>query len=667
MFRLLTSRRALVAGFVTALVSLTGLAHNLDVQREDDTLRQVVAEARLISRLLLEVELVAGAPGGPAVLTAGAVDRIDRRVAHLIAGGDLIGVQLWTGGGDLVYSDQDEPDPLSAAERGAVRQALAGEPEVEFEHDDGRELPSATVLLQPGYDGGRGSALIAEVLLPGHETQGDLTAASWRLYSGTAVLLVLGSGLALVARRRMLQREHQALHDPLTGLGNRALLAAESGCLQPSRTAASSAALLLLDLDGSKDVNDTLGHDVGDRLLVQVAAALRASVRGSDVVVRLGGDEFAVLLRDLPDGAVAARSAQAIADVLHRPFVLDRVTLEVGVSIGVAVAPQHGTDLGSLLRRADVAMYQAKRNGGGVQVYDEDTDPHDESQLDLLAQLRSAIAGDQLRLQYQPKVSLRAGRAVGFEALVRWDHPERGLLGPGQFLPLAERTALMRPLTDWVLREAIGQCTSWRAAGWDVDVSVNIAPATLLESDLPTRVNELLTAGGLPGSALELEITETAVMVDPVRAAETLRRLRTMGVAVSIDDFGAGYTSLSYLKSLPVNSLKIDRRFVTHLLDDVRDEAVTRSVVSLAHDLGLTVVAEGVETADVRQRLVELGCDQAQGYLMARPMDAVAVRGWLAGQTGRPQAQLCSSPRATDTPEWVGTPSSGSTETSTSG
>jgi EAL domain-containing protein (putative c-di-GMP-specific phosphodiesterase class I) len=327
------------------------------------------------------------------------------------------------------------------------------------------------------------------------------------------------------------------------------------------------------------------------------------------------------------------------------------------------VAPQHGTDLGTLLRRADVAMYQAKRDGGGVRVYDEADDPHDESQLDLLAQLRAAISGGQLRLQYQPKVGLRAGRAVGFEALVRWAHPERGLLAPGEFLPLAERTALMRPLTDWVLREAIGQCAQWRAAGWDVDVSVNIAPATLLEADFPARVTDLLVAGGLPGSALELEITETAVMVDPVRAAETLRRLQTMGVAVSIDDFGAGYTSLAYLKSLPVQSLKIDRRFVTNLLDDARDEAVTRSIVSLGHDLGLTVVAEGVETADVRQRLTELGCDQAQGYLMARPMDAGAVEGWLTGEA----AQVCSSPRATETPEWVGTPSSGSTETSTRG
>ena len=663
MFRLLTSRRALVAGFVTALVSLTGLAYNLDVQREDDTLRQVVAEARLIGQLLLEVELVPGAPGGPAVLAAGAVDRIDRRVAHLLAEGDLIGVQLWTRDGELVYSDQDEPDPLSAEEQAAVGRALAGEPQVEFEHDEGRELPSATVLLQPGTDGGGDSALVAEVLLPGHDTQGDLTAASWRLYSGTAVLLVLGSVLAMAARRRMLRREHEALHDPLTGLGNRALLAAESGCLQSGRTTA-SAALLLLDLDGFKDVNDTLGHDVGDLLLVEVAGALRASVRSTDVVVRLGGDEFAVLLRDLPDAGVAARSARAIADVLHRPFAVDRVTLEVGVSIGVAVAPEHGSDLGTLLRRADVAMYQAKRDGGGVRVYDEADDPHDESQLDLLAQLRAAISGGQLRLQYQPKVGLRAGRAVGFEALVRWAHPERGMLAPGEFLPLAERTALMRPLTDWVLREAIGRCAQWRAAGWDVDVSVNIAPATLLEADFPARVTDLLVAGGLPGSALELEITETAVMVDPVRAAETLRRLQTMGVAVSIDDFGAGYTSLAYLKSLPVQSLKIDRRFVTNLLGDARDEAVTRSVVSLGHDLGLTVIAEGVETADVRQRLTELGCDQAQGYLLARPMDATAVHEWLAGEAA---AQVRSSPRATETPEWVGTPSSGSTETSTRG
>ncbi len=225
----------------------------------------------------------------------------------------------------------------------------------------------------------------------------------------------------------------------------------------------------------------------------------------------------------------------------------------------------------------------------------------------------------------------------------------------------------MRPLTDWVLREAIDQCAAWRAHGWEVDVSVNVAPATLLEGDLPSRITTMLADGGLPGHALQLEMTETAVMVDPERAAETLRRLQAIGIGVSIDDFGAGYTSLSYLKSLPVRSLKIDRGFVTHLLDDDRDQAVTRSVVQLGHDLGLTVVAEGVESAGVRQRLLELGCDEAQGYLVARPMEPGAVLDWLATSAAEDRAQLSSTPRATDTPEWDGSPSSGSTETSTTG
>ena len=629
MFRLLTSRRALATGFLAALVGLTALAYNLAVQRQDDTLSAVVDEARLVSRLLLDVELDADR------LDPAAVDRIDLRVDHLVASGDLIGVQLWDGAGRLVYSDQADPDPLSADERPALLEALAGEPQVEFEHDEGRALPSATVLVQPYDAQGRPSGLVAEVLLPGHETQGDLTAASWRLYAGAATLLVIGSGLALVGRRRMLQREHQALHDPLTGLGNRALLvqagaeAAGERRIRPGGRAVT--ALLLLDLDGFKEVNDTLGHAVGDRLLVEVAGALRGAVRPIDVVTRLGGDEFAVLLRGLPDGDAAVRAATGIAAVLQRPFALDRITLEVGVSIGIALRPTHADGLPGLLRRADVAMYQAKRAGGGVRLYDQSSDPHDESQLDLLSQLRAAIDGDQLGLHFQPRVGLGTGRPVGFEALVRWAHPERGLLPPAAFVPLAERTALMQPLTEWVLREAIRQCARWRNEGWDVGVAVNIPPATLLEAELPGRLTELLAREGLPGHALELEITETAVMVDPERTAETLRRLRAIGVGVAIDDFGAGYTSLSYLKTLPVSRLKIDRGFVTHLLDDDRDEAVTRAIVRLGHDLGLVVVAEGVETPGVQQRLRDLGCDEGQGFLLGRPMAPADVLPWLAG------------------------------------
>ncbi|SDN59963.1 diguanylate cyclase (GGDEF) domain-containing protein [Geodermatophilus sp. DSM 45219] len=671
MFRIVTSWRALVAVLVVAVAGLTSLAQNLERQQEERALHQAVVDAELVNQLLVAVELP---EEGVEVdeLSPETIGRIDHGVAHLVSQGTLVGLQLWTPDGRLLYSDVADADPLTDEELAHLGEVLDGRPQVEFEIDDGRAVPTATVLTEPTTRDRGSSGLVTEVLLPEDGVTAEVQAASHRLYAGSAALLVLMAVLAVTARRRILRREHDALHDPLTGLGNRAMLAQEARTLETARRARSTpgdpvTALLLIDLDGFKDVNDTLGHAVGDQLLVQVAGALRGAVRSADVVTRLGGDEFALLLRDLPSVTAAVQVAGSVAAALTRPFAVDRVTLEVGGSIGVAVAPDHGTDLAALLRRADVAMYQAKRDGGGVRLYDPADDPHDEGQLDLLSQLRTAIDTGQLRLHFQPKVALRAGRTVGFEALVRWAHPERGLLAPAAFLPLAARTALMRPLTDWVLREAIGQCAVWRAQGWEVDVAVNVAPATLLEADLASRVTTMLAEGGLPGHALELEITETAVMVDPERAAETLRRLQAIGIGVSIDDFGAGYTSLSYLRSLPVRSLKIDRGFVTHLLDDERDQAVTRSVVQLGHDLGLTVVAEGVETAGVRQRLLELGCDEAQGYLVARPMEAAAVLDWLATSAAERGAQLSSVPRATDTPECPGSPSSGSTETSTTG
>jgi diguanylate cyclase (GGDEF)-like protein len=636
--RLFTSWRSLAVGLSLAVVGVGALAVNYQEHETERTLDHVVVDASIINELLVELELPEDVAGMD-TLPDSVKMRIDQGVEHLQAGGRLVGLQLWTRDGRLLYSDSEDPDPLSAEQVALLGKVLAGEPQVEFEHETGRP-PTATILSEP--DGGNHlpSGLVSEILLPQDAVTAQLESASTRLYAVTGLLLVALAALAVGARRRLVRREHDALHDPLTGLGNRALLALEARTL-PGRSRGTEVptALLLLDLDGFKEVNDSLGHAVGDRLLVVVAGALSGSVRAGDVVTRLGGDEFAVLLRDVPDHRAAMHRAKEILERVERPFAVDGVTLEVGVSAGMAVHPDHGGDLATLLRRADIAMYRAKREGGGIRVHDEVADARDDGQLALLAELRGAIDAGDLRLHFQPKVELRTGRTMGFEALVRWQHPQRGLLAPGAFLPAAERTALMRPLTDWVLREAVRCCAGWRAEGWDIDVAVNVAPATLLDPDFPARVTELLAAEALPGHALELEITETAAMVDPQRTADTLRRLQAMGVRVSIDDFGAGFTSLSHLKTLPVSALKIDRGFVTHLLENSADEAVTRTVVQLAHDLGLTVVAEGVETEEVRRRLMELGCDEAQGYLIARPMDPAAVRGWLAAppaSTGQP-------------------------------
>ena len=635
MRRFATSWRLLAVAVACSLVLVVLLGRSAQRHEHEQTLRELIASAQLISELAIEIRLLPGPPGHE--LPESAREGIEASVEHLKKEGQLVGLQLWDPDGHLLYSDAEEPDELSAEEWAQVPEVLAGEPQVELEHDQGRAAATATVLLRPENSTDAPSGLIAEVLLPREEVAAALAASTRRLYVAASVLLLAVAGTGLALRRRMLRREHEATHDPLTGLGNRALLqhAAATALRQHSATALRARrggvlALLLLDLDGFKTVNDTLGHAVGDQLLQQVGSMIRGCVRSGDLVVRLGGDEFAVLLPDLPDKEAALAAAGHLSACLHRPFTVAGVTLEVGASVGVALAPGHGNDLDSLLRSADVAMYQAKRAGGGVAAYDEERDPHDSAQLDLLAQLRGAIEDGQLRLHYQPKVALRGGATVGFEALVRWQHPERGLLLPGAFLPLAERTALMRPLTDWVLGEAATRCAAWRSSGWDVAVAVNIPPQTLLQADFPARVVRLLAEAGLAGEALELEITETAVMVDPAGAGHTLRELQAIGVGVAIDDFGAGYTSLSYLKTLPVRSLKIDRGFITDLVHSPQDEAVARSVVGLGHDLGLTVVAEGVETAEVQQRLVELGCDEAQGYLLSRPLPEDGVHAWLA-------------------------------------
>jgi diguanylate cyclase (GGDEF)-like protein len=631
MRRWAASWQGLAAVLALAALGLALLAHDVQRQHRDRTFAQLAHKAALISELAVEAQVPSGEYGALAY-----PDRlaITRSVQHLKHGDRVIGLMVWAEDGALLFSDTPAAEPLDSAELAALPAALDGQPQVLLGHQAHGPRPAISVLVEV-HDGTAGAHRVAtEVLLPQDASLAALDGSTRRLYALMAGLFALITVVLFALRRRVQRREHDATHDPLTGLGNRARLhAAGTAAVRAAgaRPESGTVALLLLDLDGFKTVNDTLGHALGDELLVQVGQTLRESVRPQDLVIRLGGDEFGVLLTGLPDNDAAVRIAHGLHDALARPYVVQDVSLEVGGSIGVAPVTDRGDDLALLLRRADVAMYQAKRAGGGVSVYDETADPHDEAHLSLLAQLRGAIDGGQLRLHFQPRVNLREGNTVGLEALVRWEHPTRGLLYPDAFIPLAESTALMRPLTSWVLAEATAHVAAWRAAGWPVSVAVNIPPRALLEGDLCREVLQVLSDNDLPGEALELEITETAVMVDPIRAAQTLRELRAVGVGVAIDDFGAGYTSLSFLKTLPVRSLKIDRGFVTDLIGSSQDEAVARSVVALGHDLGLTVVAEGVETAEVQQRLRELGCDEVQGYLLSRPMVADLVEPWLLG------------------------------------
>jgi diguanylate cyclase (GGDEF)-like protein len=460
----------------------------------------------------------------------------------------------------------------------------------------------------------------------------------------TPVAFAAGLGLlgvfwaVLVGYQRRTERQaaenhHQALHDGLTGLPNRTLLRDRTGqAIHQADRELVPAALALLDLDRFKEVNDTLGHHYGDQLLVQVGERLQGALRKVDTVARLGGDEFAVLLPriETAEGAVAvARKLQA---AFEEPFVLEGLTLDVEASIGLAIYPEHGNDGEQLLQHADIAMYVAKETHAGFVLFDPSQDQHSPRRLALLGELRRAIEHQQLVLHYQPKVDAHTGRVLGVEALVRWQHPDHGLIPPAEFIPLAERTGLIGPLTHWVLDAALQQCRDWRQDGHELPVAVNISARRLLDLDFPDEVAGLLTHWRVPARLLVVEITESTIMADPTHALQILGRLNEMGVQLSIDDFGTGYSSMAYLKELPVHELKVDRSFVAQMTSDSRDAVIVHSTVDLGRNLGLRVVAEGVEDSLTLQHLGLLGCDAVQGYYISRPVPAGELIDWLTQQ-----------------------------------
>ena len=448
-----------------------------------------------------------------------------------------------------------------------------------------------------------------------------------------------------------LAREHEALHDALTGLANRTMLLERTeAVLRERRRTGGHAALFLLDLDRFKEINDTLGHPTGDRVLALVAARLQASLRPEDVVARLGGDEFAVLLPQVRDVEAAREVADRLRAGLADPFHLDRLVIDVQASIGIAMFPEHGGSFDRLHQRADVAMYLAKGDGRGVEVYSPEKDNHSPERLSMLGELRKAIEHGQLEVHYQPQgaVASPGGDVVGVEALVRWRHPTRGLVMPDEFIPVAEQSDLMVRLTDEVLDQALAQAAQWRAPRGhpDVRVAVNVSARDLGDPGFADRVADALTRHQVPAELLVLEITERLLIGDFALGAEVLGRLRAIGVRISLDDFGTGYSSLTLLKALPVNQIKIDRSFVASIHDVEADATIVRSIVELAHGLGLGVVAEGVETQESLRSLATIGCDHVQGWLVGRPMPTEAAGAWIAAhRDARASAErLASAP-----------------------
>jgi diguanylate cyclase (GGDEF)-like protein len=471
-------------------------------------------------------------------------------------------------------------------------------------------------------------------------------------------IILAGLALALAAlpllfrhRIRLADVSRQARTDELTGLPNRRALYTDV----PRRLAADSrrqSAVLLLDLDKFKEINDSLGHDVGDGLLVQVAARLAGQLRPVDLLARMGGDEFVIHLDDCGAGQSVAVALKLRA-VLAEPYDLGSVTVQVNASIGIAHYPEQGQDLTMLLRKADLAMYLAKSTHSGHYAYQDGDDNAGPARFHTVEALNTALLNDQLLLHFQPKVSLGTGEVRGVEALVRWEHPTQGLLEPDAFLKRFEEAGLMRALTSIVLRKALDQAALWRAQERPLTVAVNISAFSIIDSELPAQIGAMVADRGLPASVLVLEITEDLLVADRDRARSVLSRLRAMGVRIAVDDFGKGYSSLSYLRELPIDELKLDKSFILSMADDARATALVVSTIDLAHSLGLEMTAEGVESSAAYESLSDYGCDVAQGYFMSRPVPAAELDEWFAERDAGPGPELPAAIEQ-DVPEVTG-------------
>ena len=499
------------------------------------------------------------------------------------------------------------------------------------------DQPTILGRLESYLQKGTGDDLYqAEFRMQGIQDHRWILIRSKAIRSPTGEAVRLSGSFTDITSRKTVEAmiEHQALHDALTNLPNRALLHDRlTYAIQLAERQNTYLALLVMDLDRFKDINDTLGHQVGDKILQQVAKRLQHILRPSDTVARLGGDEFAVLL-PVTDVTYANHIAQKIILVLKKVFVYERHTLYVGGSLGIAIYPDHGLDAETLIQHADVAMYLAKRGNSGCAFYDPQQDRHSVTRLALERDLHDAIDNNSLELYYQPQLDIKTQNIVGVEALLRWKHPQRGMIPPDEIIPIAEQTGLIRPLTMWVLNNALKQVDTWRRQGIQMSVSVNLSVWNIQDLSLVDELKAIFSTWSIPPSFLKLEITESAMMANPERALEVLTGLHSMNVHLSVDDFGTGFSSLAYLRKFPVSSLKIDKSFVMNMAGDENDTAIVVSTIELAHNLGLSVVAEGVENEKVLGLLAKHGCDIAQGYYLGRPMPQADITRYLEAHRG---------------------------------
>ncbi|HEY5193437.1 MAG TPA: EAL domain-containing protein [Solirubrobacteraceae bacterium] len=600
-------------------------------------------------------------------LSADGVRALDEQLRARSVTNDLARIKIWNNEGLIVYSDDHALIGRHPGESDDLQNALHGNP-------DAAAVVSPTLHSETASEVGLGR--LVEVYVPLRFTASERPAGAFEIYlSYTPIAAAIGSdertiallvalGLALLwavlfrivasasrrLRRQAEENDRLARYDQLTGLPNRTLFSERLAEVLRERDADSNSkvAVLLLDLDGFKQINDTLGHVAGDTVLIEVARRLRASLDPDLIIARLGNDEYAVLQPRTAGQAGALETAAQIRATMEEPVALDGVAVNVEASIGIALAPDHAADAEALVRRADMALGHARSYRGVVEVYSVAHDHFEAARLKLLGQVRPALERKEFVLFYQPKIDLASGRVTGVEALLRWKHPQRGMLAPLEFMPVIEQTALIGDVAMYVVDQALSQLAAWRRLGLEFGMSVNLSARNLHDPALPTHIESLLKTHATPDGALTVEVTESAAMTDTDRALRVLSALRGLGVGVSIDDFGSGHASIAYLARLPATELKIDRSLITNICESPRDEAIAQTTIDLARHLDLCVVAEGIETVEVAKRLLEIGCDTGQGYFISRPLPHEEITEWLkervARQDKQQQGQAGASP-----------------------
>jgi diguanylate cyclase (GGDEF)-like protein len=614
------------------------LARVLQAQIVSRTLADETEAARIVAHIGIEPHL--SPQDLRAGLTPAGIHALDQQLSARSVTQDLARIKIWNAHFKVIYSDDHSLIGRTLAPSDDLLHALAGRP-------DDADVVTPRLHAETASEVGLGQ--LVEVYVPLRFAASGPPEGAFEIYlsyrpiaSAIAhdkrmIALLVAIGLALLwailyrivarasrrLRRQARENDRLARYDPLTGLPNRTLFIERvARAVRQEHRKGGAVAVVLLDLDRFTEINNTLGSANGDGVLREVARRLRDELPDETLAARLGGDEYAVLCSCTEGIAAALRIAASVQSSLESPLALDGVALNVEASIGVAVMGEHAQDPDALLRHADAALAHARSRGSRLEVYSSDCDHFDATRLVLLGQVRAALERGEFIVYYQPKVDLQSGRITGVEALVRWLHPEHGLLPPMRFIPLIEQTALVGPLTLHVIEQALKQVVVWRERDIDLEMSVNLSARNLIDTELPSQIAALLERHAVPAERLTVEVTESAAVIDRGRAVAGLQALRASGVSVSIDDFGTGNASIEYLATLPASEIKIDRSFITEILEDPRAEAIVRSTIDLARNLELTVVAEGIESEAVMDHLATLGCDVGQGYFISRPLPA---------------------------------------------